>query len=151
LVIGEKMKIKSKGGFLISRIHQISGRIFSKKLKEMQIEINPGQGRILFALWEKDGISIQELAKRTSLGKSTLSSMLKRMQNDNYLKIVHPPGNQRKKIVSILQKSKKIEDSYQKLSDEMNNVYYKGFSQIDISEFEDKLERVLSNLKDYSK
>jgi len=140
------MKIKRKGGFLISQIHRISGRILAKKLKIHKIKINPGQGRILFALWEKDGISIQDLAKRTSLGKSTLSTMLKRMQDEGYLKIEHPPGNERIKMVYLLQQSRQIESSLQKLSDEMNRIYYKDFTDDKITEFEENLEKVLQNL-----
>ena len=144
------MKIKRKGGFLISRIHQISGRIFSKKLKEHNIEINPGQGRILFALWEQDGISIRDLAKRTSLGKSTLSAMLKRMRNDGFLKIEHPVDNERTKLVYVLERSKEIEKAYQELSAEMNAIYYKEFKNEEIEEFETYLERLFSNLREFS-
>ena len=81
---------------MISKIHQISGRIFSKKLKDYKIEINPGQGRILFALWEKDGISIQELAQRTSLGKSTLTSMLNRLEKAGYIQLKRSSEDDRK-------------------------------------------------------
>ena len=143
------MKIKRKGGFVISQIHQTSGRILARKLKTHKIKINPGQGRILFALWEKEGISIRDLAKRTSLGKSTLSTMLKRMQDEGYLKIEHPPGNERTKLVYILQRSKQIESSFQKLSDEMNSIYYKDFTNEEITEFEECLERVLHNLNEH--
>ncbi|MHA2240550.1 MAG: hypothetical protein ACXACE_02995 [Candidatus Thorarchaeota archaeon] len=37
-----------EGGFLISKIHHLSGRIFAKMLREHDIEISPGQGRIIF-------------------------------------------------------------------------------------------------------
>jgi len=143
------MKIKRKGGFLISQIHQISGRILARKLRIHKIKINPGQGRILFALWEKDEISIRDLAKRTSLGKSTLSFMLKRMRDEGYLKFEHPPGNERTKLVYVLQQSKQIELSFQKLSDEMNSIYYKDFTNEEITEFEKNLERVLHNLDEH--
>ena len=142
------MKIKRKGGFLISQIHQTAGRIFSRKLKFHKIKINPGQGRIMFVLWEKDGISIQDLAKRTSLGKSTLSTMLKRMRDEGYLKIEHPSGNERTKLVYILEQSKEIESSFEKLAKEMNSIFYKGFEDNDITRFEEDLERVLHNLKE---
>ncbi|MFW9828980.1 MAG: MarR family winged helix-turn-helix transcriptional regulator [Candidatus Thorarchaeota archaeon] len=142
------MKIKRKAGFLISQIHQIAGRKFARKLKKHKIKINPGQGRILFALWEKDGISIRDLAKRTSLGKSTISSMLKRMRNEGYIRLEHPPDNERTKLVYVLQQSKEIESAFEKLAEEMNNIYYKGFIDEEIKEFEDNLERVLQNLKE---
>ena len=74
------MTIERRGGFLIAQIHRLAGRVFARMLKGHQIDINPAQGRILFALWEEDGIPIRELARRTSLGKSTLTSMLDRLE-----------------------------------------------------------------------
>ena len=60
------MYMRTQAGYLISKIHQTSERIFSKLLKEAEIDdINPAQGRILFALWKQDSVPITELAKET--------------------------------------------------------------------------------------
>ena len=59
-----------KGGFLISQIKQISGRIFEKILSEKNIEeFNGAQGRILYVLWQEDSIAIKELSNKTTLSK----------------------------------------------------------------------------------
>jgi DNA-binding MarR family transcriptional regulator len=80
------MKQQRQAGFLMAKIRQVAERIFVRKLKEYDIEINPAQGRIMFALWQNDGISINELAKKTRLGKSTLTSMLDRLEQMQHLK-----------------------------------------------------------------
>ena len=50
------MKHQREGGFLMAKIHQTAGRIFTRLLKEHGIsEINPAQGRIMFVLWREDG------------------------------------------------------------------------------------------------
>ena len=60
--MSEKMKDQREGGFLITKIHQITNRIFNQMLKDYGIEeLNSGQGRILFALWQEDNIPIREL------------------------------------------------------------------------------------------
>ena len=80
------MKDQREGGFLIAKIHQITNRIFKQMLKEYGIkELNPGQGRILFALWQNDNISIRELSLKTQLTKSTLTTMLDRLENAGFL------------------------------------------------------------------
>ena len=82
------MKKQRQGGFILSKIHQLSGRIFTRMLKDHGVnEINPAQGRILFVLWCHDGISINELAKETSLGKSTMTSMLDRLEQMGFAAI----------------------------------------------------------------
>ena len=143
------MITERKGGFLISKIHQISGRIFSKKLKEYKIEINPAQGRILFVLWEKDEISIQELAKKTSLGKSTLTSMLNRLEKLDYIQMRRSSKDDRKKIITLTEKDKQLHEKYKELSKEMNKLFYKGFSDKEIDIFEQFLQKALQNLTNF--
>jgi len=143
------MITERKGGFLISKIHQISGRIFSKKLKEYKIEINPAQGRILFVLWEKDGISIQELGQKTSLGKSTLTSMLNRLEKAKYIQMKRSFNDDRKKIITLTEKDKQLPGKYKELSKEMNQLFYKGFSNKEINTFEEFLQKGLQNLTDF--
>ena len=79
------MKVDVQGGFLIAKIKHLSGRIFARMLKEQEIEINPSQGRIMFVLWQEDALPISELANRTGLGKSTLTSMLDRLESSGFL------------------------------------------------------------------
>ena len=141
------MKQLREGGFLITRIHQLAGRLFAGKLKEYNLnEINPAQGRILFVLWQKDDISILELAKKTSLGKSTLTSMLDRLEEAGYLERI-PSGSDRRKIILKLgAKDRKLRNIYKKVSDEMTELFYDGFSAGEISEFEKYLRQILDNL-----
>lgn len=142
------MKRLREGGFLISRIHQLSGRILARKLKEHQVdEINPAQGRILFALWSEDNISIQELAKRTSLGKSTLTSMLDRLEEAGHICRV-PSGDDRRKImIRLTEKNRRLRTIYDQVSAEMTALFYDGFSGKEIDQFEEYLHRILATLE----
>lgn len=142
------MKQRREGGFLIARIHQLSGRILARKLKAFKVnEINPAQGRILFALWREDGIPIQELAKRTSLGKSTLTSMLDRLEEIGHMSRV-PSGDDRRKIlIKLTDKNKSLRDVYNQVSEEMTEQFYNGFAAEEIEVFEGALRRILDNLE----
>jgi DNA-binding MarR family transcriptional regulator len=136
------------GGYLIAQIHQLGQRIFAKKLKQYQIiDINPAQGRILFALWKKDGLPIIELAKATSLSKSTLTPMLDRLEEIGHLKRVDSEGDRRKKLIYLTEKNKQLQNIYYQVSLEMKEFYYKGFTEKEIDQFEAYLKRILANLK----
>jgi DNA-binding MarR family transcriptional regulator len=143
-----ELKKQRQGGFLIAKIHQLSGRIFSQLLKESKItEINPAQGRILFVLWQRDGIFIQELAKQTSLGKSTLTSMLDRLERTGFIKRVSSPKDRRKILIYRTEKDKSFQDLYLQVSQRMTNIYYANFLEEEITQFENYLSRILTNLK----
>ncbi|MEE9442309.1 MAG: MarR family transcriptional regulator [candidate division Zixibacteria bacterium] len=144
------MKLKRQGGFLIGKIHRLAGRIFTKKLKGHNIDIiNPAQGKIMFVLWKNDGLSISELAAKTSLGKSTLTSMLDRLENAGHLKRVASDSDRRKFLLYRTRKDKKMEKLYTEVSEEMNRLFYKGFTKIEILQFENNLLRVLNNLESF--
>ena len=78
--------MKTQGGFLITRIKQVGGRVFERILSEKNIDaFNGSQGRILYILWQKDGVPISELSKETGLATTTLTSMLDRMEAANLI------------------------------------------------------------------
>jgi MarR family transcriptional regulator, organic hydroperoxide resistance regulator len=141
------MKEQRQGGFLIAKVHQLSGRIFSKILKEHSItEINPAQGRILFVLWGHDEIPITELSKKTQLEKSTLTAMLDHLEHDGYIRRIASKDDRRKIIIKRTEKDKSFQKAYYQVSDEMTARFYKDFSDRDIDLFEKYLERILNNL-----
>ena len=141
------MKRQREGGFLIAKIHHLAGRILSQILKEHHLdEINPAQGRILFVLWRNDGISIQELAKKTSLGKSTLTSMLDRLEKNGHLIRVPSRKDRRKILIRLTKKDRPLQNVYGLVSKEMTKLFYREFTAKEIDEFEDYLKRILDNL-----
>ena len=142
------MSIKYQGGFLISKIKHLSGRIFARMLKRHGIEINPAQGRIMFVLWQEDGIPIQKLSERTSLGKSTLTSMLDRLEQIGYVTRRRSGTDRRTILIDRTAKDRTLQETYERVSDEMTAIYYKGLSGHEIREFESTLERILTNLTD---
>ena len=55
--------MEMNGGFLVTKIKQLGDRIFEKILSEKNIyAFNGAQGRILYVLWQEDGISIRSLS-----------------------------------------------------------------------------------------
>jgi len=137
----------SEGGMLISQVHQLAGRVFAKKLREHGLlEINPAQGRILFALWKGDGIPIKELATRTKLQKSTLTSMLDRLETGGL--IIRNPSQKDRRVILIhlAREHEIIRDLFYELSTEMITLFYQGFSPEEIADFELKLKRIIRNL-----
>ncbi|MHC4722048.1 MAG: MarR family winged helix-turn-helix transcriptional regulator [Planctomycetota bacterium] len=133
----------------MAKIRQVGGRVFERILKDYGIEINSAQGRIMFALWQADGISINELAKKTQLKKSTLTSMLDRLENMGYVKRQRSKKDRRKILIKRTNKDKNLESKYVELSGEITKLFYKGFSKSEINRFEDDLVRILDNLTDF--
>lgn len=141
--------METQAGFLITQIKQIGGRVFEKILQKENIkEFNGAQGKILYVLWQHDGISIIELSRLTGLANTTLTSMLDRMEASGLLCRRPDPKDRRKNLIALTEKAKQLKESYDKVSLEMHEVYFKGFSTDEIMEFENYLVRVLNNVKE---
>lgn len=139
---------KTRGGFIVSQVKQIQGRIFDKLLKDYGIDnFNGPQGRILYVLWQQDNLSISEIGSRTSLAKTSLTTMLDRMEERGYIQRNNAPNDRRQILITLTDKAKALNSKYNKVTDHMNQIFYEGFSDEAIKAFDDNLQHVLENLQ----
>ena len=141
--------MRNTGGFLITRIKQVGGRVFDRILSQKKIDVfNGAQGRILYVLWQDDGIPISELSRQTGLATTTLTSMLDRMETADLIYRDRVDKDRRKIRIFLTEKAKGLEEDYNAVSEEMSSIYYKGFSDQEIEQMESYLERVLKNVEE---
>ena len=140
--------METKGGFWISRIKQTGTRIFDRMLATSGIDsFNGAQGRILYVLWQNDDISISSLAAQTSLANTTLTAMLDRMENSGLIVRKPDPKDRRNRLIALTEKAKSLQDDYTEISQKINEIYYDGFTETEIMQFESYLQRILNNLE----
>ena len=140
--------MKSNSGFYIGRIKQINTRLLNKFLAQKNITaFNGEQGRILHVLWENDGISNQELSKRSGLAMSSLTTMLERMEEKNLLTRKGCPKDKRKCLLFLTEHANSLKKEYDEISDKMTKLSFEGISEDERLAFEKTLENVLHNLE----
>lgn len=140
-----------KGGNLVSQIKRLSGRILAQILAEKNIDaFNGAQGHILYVLWQQDGISLRELADKTGLAATTLTSMVDRMEKAGLVCRVPDKNDRRKTLLALTEKAKSLEKDYMLVSDKMSDIFYEGFSRDEIRQCEAMLARILENMKKYN-
>ena len=140
--------MKSNSGFYISRIKQINTRLLNKLLAQKNITaVNGEQGRILHVLWENDGISNQELSKRSGLAMSSLTTMLERMEEKNLLTRKGCPKDKRKCLLFLTEHANSLKKEYDEISDKMTKLSFEGISEDERLAFEKTLENILHNLE----
>lgn len=139
-----------KAGHTISQIRQISNRIFERILSERKINaFNGAQGRILYVLWQQEYLSLRDIANRTGLAATTLTSMIDRMETAGLVQRISDPDDRRKTLLSLTEKARQLQPDYMSVSREMNGIFYKGFSENEIRLCEAMLSRIHENLKQY--
>lgn len=139
--------METKGGFYISQIKQLQGRIFQRLLEQNGLSISGAQGRILFILWRQDHLTVSEISRQTSLAKNTVSIVVDGMVQKGILRRAENPLNRRQTIVSLSSHAKAMEETYETVTQEMNALFYAGFSDAEREQFEAYLARILHTLR----
>ena len=140
--------METKGGFLISRIKQVGGRLFDRMLAEADIDAFTGaQGHILYVRWQGDGLTISQLSVQTSLANTTLTSMLDRMEQSGLIVRTPSPTDRRALLIRLTDKARALRADYDRISQRMNDLYYLGFTEDEVRQLESYLLRILNNLQ----
>ena len=140
--------MRTNGGFQISKIKQLGDRAFEKILTAQGIEaFNGAQGRILYVLWQEDGVPIKTIAERCGLAITSLTTMLERMEKSGLIIRQQDSGDKRKTLIFLTDKAKALKEDYDAVSDRMSAIFYQGFTEEEIRNFEEHLERIRLNLE----
>ena len=75
-------------------------------------------------------------------GKNGKSWLISRVQSET---------DKRKTLLFLTEKAHALKGEYDSVSDEMGSIYYKGFSEEEITRFEECLDRIRKNLEEWQK
>jgi len=136
---------------LAHHIRLLNGRIFQKLLsRDPESLYRSEQGKILAVLWNSETgcATATDIALATGLANNTLTTMIKKLEEQN-LVTVNPCGeDKRKKYLVLTDLGWSQQEVSDRVSQELDAIYYKGFSDKEIEQFEDFQERILANLKE---
>ena len=136
---------------LAHHIRLLNGRIFQKLLSQDPESLyRSEQGKILAVLWNSETgcATATDIALATGLANNTLTTMIKKLEEQN-LVTVNPCGeDKRKKYLVLTDLGWSQQEVSDRVSQELDAIYYKGFSDKEIEQFEDFQERILANLKE---
>ena len=150
--IEEKGDIMDKmlGGYQALQIRLLNGRIFQKLLsKEPDAQYRSEQGKILTILWKQElgCTTATDIALATGLANNTLTSMVKKLEEQGLVTIQPCTQDKRKKYISLTELGWAQKEIGDRVSKELGEIFYQGFSDQEIREFEEYQKRIISNLK----
>ena len=140
--------MRINGGFQVSKIKQLGDRIFEKILAKRGIEaFNGAQGRILYVLFQEDGVPIKTVSGKCGLAITSLTTMLERMDKGGLILRRQDSADKRKTLLFLTDKARNLEQDYIAVSEEMGDIYYQGFTADEVKAAEEYLNRIRLNLE----
>ncbi len=129
---------------IISKIkHKIDGFIISE-LSSQGIEgIVVSHGDILYALFQKEKLTMAEIAGKIDKDKSTVTALVNKLVQYGYVSKERDTEDARVIYVALTAMGKRLEPSFDAISKKVLDVFYKDFSE----EEKEVLFRLLSKIE----
>jgi DNA-binding MarR family transcriptional regulator len=115
------MKMEYQVGFLLSRATWAMNNFVNRMLRESNLaDISVAYFAVLQALWENDGLSISDLGEKAQLEKSTMTSLIDRMEGAGLLSREDHPTDRRAYKICLTARGKDLVD---KLDEVVSRAY----------------------------
>lgn len=112
-----------------------------------QIGLFRGQGMLLKFLNHHDGLTHSEIAERLEISPAAVTKVIKRLEEQNYLKRQPDPKDERVSRVFIQPEGKKVADDIRNLFIQLDDCMFEGFSDKELEMLHTFLVRMQSNLQ----
>ncbi|MBP2623046.1 MarR family winged helix-turn-helix transcriptional regulator [Streptococcus oricebi] len=137
------------GGYLTLQIRLLNGRLFNRLLAaDGRALYSAEQGKILSSLWLERPLTVTDLALRTGLANNSLTAMLKRLEEQGLVYCYPHPKDRRKRLIDLTELGQSQQQVGQDVSQLLDSIFYKGFSETEKREVDGYLKRILQNLQE---
>ena len=137
------------GGLLLARINKLTNRRINNLFKKEKIsEFNGAQGTIIYVLAKKGPMPIKDIGKATGLAKTSLTSMLERMEKQGLVEKKENENDKRSTIIGLNERMKDFTDVLDRIALAVNEGYYRGLKEKEIERFEATLVKILRNMEE---
>jgi DNA-binding MarR family transcriptional regulator len=115
--------------YTLTNIRQRLFRFLRKELEQEGIRgVAPSYGDILFVLERKGTVTLQEVARHTIKDKSTISSVINKLEAGGYITKARDTSDARYTRLSLTAEAKEMKPALLRISDRMNRKIFQGLS-----------------------
>jgi MarR family transcriptional regulator, organic hydroperoxide resistance regulator len=140
------MKMEYQMGFLLSRATWAMNNAVNRLLRESgHADISVAYFAVLQALWENDRLSITDLGEKAQLEKSTMTSLIDRMEGAGLVRREDHPTDRRAYQIWLTSRGREIE---QKLDEVVSRAYKhltRGIAEEDLQKSIKICKRLIQN------
>ncbi|MGI5916253.1 MAG: alpha/beta fold hydrolase [Anaerolineae bacterium] len=113
-------------------------------------QLMPIHGEVLQALFQQDRIYMQDLAVRVCRDKSTVTSLVARLEELGYVRRERCPDDRRRIFVSLTERGYSLKPQFERISRRLMRTAYAGIPLQERSRMIQGLAQIRDNLRTYS-
>ena len=125
----------------MNRIARQFAILLSEGLKPLGIA--PAQFPILIELWNKDGLSQQELVERADLKQATIANTLARMERDGLITREPNPEDARSRLIMLTEHARALQSSSTEIAKAINQEALAVLSADEQKQFLEMVQKII--------
>ncbi|MDM5339096.1 MarR family transcriptional regulator [Fictibacillus enclensis] len=137
--------IKYDTASMVGKIRDAVNNLILSELNKHGVNgIAPSHGDILVSLYEKNGLSVKELAEKIHRTQPTVTVLVDKLQKLDYVQRIKSWEDSRVTLINLTERGIELEPIFREISKKLNTVIYGGLTDTEKEELEHFLEKILN-------
>ena len=132
---------------LNGKVSAAINRMLYRNFRKNDIEITPEQWTVLLYLWEKDGVTQQELCNATSKDKPSMTRLIDNMERLNLVVRISDKKDRRINLIHLTKKGRELEEKSRYVTMKTLKEALRGLSIEELKISQEVLRKIFSNTK----
>ena len=132
---------------LNGKVSAAINRRLIRNFRENGLEITPEQWTVLLFLWEKDGVSQQELCNATFKDKPSMTRLIDNMERQNLVVRIASKNDRRTNLVYLTRQGRELQDRARCVANRTLKEALAGLTIEELRVSQEVLRKVFSNAK----
>ncbi len=132
---------------LNGKVSAAINRRLIRNFRENSLEITPEQWTVLLFLWEKDGVSQQELCNATFKDKPSMTRLIDNMERQNLVVRIASKNDRRTNLVYLTRQGRELQDRASSVANRTLKEALAGLTIEELRVSQEVLRKVFSNAK----
>lgn len=143
-----KEKINSLPSLISKANKSIKNMLIEELKKAGAEELSPSHGYILIGLYKNEKMSMTEITKTIGKKKNTVTMLVKKLIDYNYIQKHLDPKDSRKTYIVLTKKGREFHSKFDKISKNLIDTTIKGFTEEEKELFVVLIEKIINNFKE---
>ena len=133
---------------LNGKVSTAINRKLSRNFRQEGVDITPEQWTILLSLWEKDGITQQELCNATFKDKPSMTRLIDNMEKQHLVVRINDKNDRRTNLIHLTKTGRELENKAFKIANTTLEQALEGLTTEELKIGQEVLRKVFLNTKD---
>ena len=137
---------------LNGKVSAAINRKLSRNFRQNGLEITPEQWTVLIFLWEKDGVTQQELCNATFKDKPSMTRLIDNMERQHLVVRISDKKDRRTNLIHLTKDGKELEERARVIANQTLKEALKGITIEELSVSQEVLRKIFcdKNTKEYN-